>query len=162
MDDLLAIRAPMVTFHVLRDSSGLYLIDTGFFWARTLLHRALRRRGWQDERIRGILLTHGHVDHVYNAAVLAKETGAWIAAPRLDALHLEGRFPYRGSARVCGALESICRRVCGYPPIPITHCWTIDPTWESGMISARCICPDTPMATWDFFHQAASSCSAAI
>lgn len=125
MDDLLAIRAPMVTFYVLRDSSGLYLIDTGFFWGRALLRRALRHRGWQSEPIRGILLTHGHIDHVYNAASIAAETGAWVAAPRLDSLHIEGRFPYRGAARVCGGLEATCRRIFGYPGIPVER-WLDD------------------------------------
>ncbi len=78
--DILQVRTPVVHFYVLRDSSGLYLIDTGFIGGRFFLRRALRQCGWSREPLRGILLTHGHLDHILNTAQLAKESGAWIAA----------------------------------------------------------------------------------
>ena len=74
--------------------------------------------GWNNESIRGIIVTHGHLDHILNVASLAKDSGAWIAAPRLDALHYEGRFAYRGAARVCGWLEAAGRRVFSYRAFP--------------------------------------------
>lgn len=113
-DDLLQIRSPGVNFYVLRDSKGLYLIDGGFVGGRHLLLRALKNRGWGSERILGILATHGHLDHILNIGRLAEETGAWIAAPRLDAAHYEGRPSYRGMARVTGILEAIGRPLLGF------------------------------------------------
>lgn len=114
-------------FYVLRDSDGLYLIDTGFIGGRKQLRRALERQGWEREPLRGILLTHGHIDHVFNVAALAEESGAWVAAPRLDEAHYEGRYRYTGMSRVCGMLEATARGVFGYRHFRITH-WLEDET----------------------------------
>ena len=40
-DDILQVRAPALCFYVLRDSTGLYLIDGGFIGGPYLLARAL-------------------------------------------------------------------------------------------------------------------------
>lgn len=112
--DLLQVRTPGVNFHVLKDADGLVLLDAGFIGARPLLARSLRRRGWEHLPIVGIVVTHGHLDHILNVAKLARETGAWIAAPRLDASHYLGQPDYRGWARVTGGLERIGRRALGF------------------------------------------------
>ena len=114
--DVLQVRTPGVNFYVLRDSSGLYLLDAGFIGGRFFLHRTLRRHGWEKESICGIIVTHGHLDHILNVATIARETGAWIAAPRLDAEHYAGHPHYRGWARVTGGLECLGRPVLGFRP----------------------------------------------
>jgi glyoxylase-like metal-dependent hydrolase (beta-lactamase superfamily II) len=114
--DLLLVRTPLVNFHVLKDESGLVLLDAGFIGGPHCLQRALAERGWEHERIRGILLTHGHLDHVLNVARLARESGAWIAAPRLDGDRYLGRAKSRGWSRVSGALESIGRPLLRFGP----------------------------------------------
>lgn len=114
--DILRVSAPGVKFHVLRDADGLYLIDAGFLRARQALDAALRERGWRHEPIRGIIVTHGHLDHILNVGPLAEETGAWIAAPRLDAGHYAGRPPYHGWSRLTGVLEAIGRRAFSFRP----------------------------------------------
>lgn len=118
-DDLLTIRAAGVCFFVLRDRDGLYLIDGGFIGGPRALSKALRAHGWQNDPIRGILLTHGHLDHTLNIATLVAETGAWVAAPALDAEHYEGSYPYEGPARVCGFLEKTGRRIFPTGPFRI-------------------------------------------
>jgi glyoxylase-like metal-dependent hydrolase (beta-lactamase superfamily II) len=115
-DDILQVRAPAINFYVLRDEAGLYLLDAGFIGGRTLLRRALKQHGWERERIRGIIVTHGHLDHILNVAATARESGAWIAAPRLDANHYSGHPRYEGWARVTGLLEGIGRPVLRYIP----------------------------------------------
>jgi glyoxylase-like metal-dependent hydrolase (beta-lactamase superfamily II) len=115
-DDLLAVPAPLVTFHVLKDEGGLYLIDTGFVGGPWLLARALKKRGWDHLPVRGILLTHGHLDHALNAVPFAKKYGAWIAGPRLDADHYLGKAKYRGLARVTAFLEGVGRPLLRYRP----------------------------------------------
>ncbi len=115
-DSLLAVRAPAVVHYVLRDASGLYLLDAGFVGGPALLRRALRRRGWEDEPIRGIIVTHGHLDHILNVAALAREHRAWVAAPALDAAHYAGRPSYSGWSRVAGALERLGRPALGFRP----------------------------------------------
>ncbi len=117
--DVLQVRTPVVNFYVLRDASGLYLLDAGFIGGRFFLQRALRRRGWEKEAIRGIILTHGHLDHILNVSTIARETGAWIAAPRLDEDYYSGRPRYLGWSRIAGCLESIGRSIlsfCSFVP----------------------------------------------
>ena len=114
MDDLLQIRTPALNFYVLRDGGSLYLLDCGFINGLGHLDRALIQRGWDDLKITGIIVTHGHLDHILNVSSLAKKTGAWIAAPALDMPHYEGRPYYSGLACVTGILESIGRPLLGF------------------------------------------------
>lgn len=126
-DDVLQVRTPFVSFHVLRDADGLYLIDAGFVGGIAALRRALRKRDWASAPIKGILLTHGHIDHVFNVARLAREHRAWVAAPRLDAEHCAGRYPYQGLSRACGWLEAAGRAVFGFERFQVDH-WLDDNT----------------------------------
>lgn len=112
--DFLTVRTPFVNFHVLRDDAGLYLLDSGFIGGRRLLARELKHHGWDKEPIRGIILTHGHLDHVFNVASIAGDTGAWIAAPRLDADHYAGKPAYSGVSKVTGWLEAAGRSLPGF------------------------------------------------
>lgn len=113
--DLLIVRTFIVQFFVLRDGDALYLIDTGFLGGRRALRRALKRRGWDSLPIRGILLTHGHLDHIYNALPLAKAHGAWIAGPERDLEHYENRARYTGLGRIAGVAEWLGRRLLRQP-----------------------------------------------
>lgn len=83
------------------------------------LRRTLRQRHWDHLPIRGIVLTHGHYDHTRNVAELVRETGAWVAAPRLDKLHCEGRHPYHSWSQICGWLEAGGRRLLGFHSFPV-------------------------------------------
>lgn len=113
-DDLIQILEPGVDFHVLRDERGIYLIDAGFVSGIDRLRRALRERKWDREKIIGIIVTHGHLDHILNVGKLSQQTGAWIAAPRLDGDHYQGHAKYHGLSRVTGVLEAIGRPVLGF------------------------------------------------
>lgn len=130
--DLLQVRTPWVCFYVLRDREGLYLVDTGFIGGRAALEAALADHGWSDRPLLGIVLTHGHLDHILNAAPLARRTGAWIAAPLGDAAHCAGRPRYRGWGRLTGSGEAIGRRLLGFEPF-VPSRWVTDgdllPIW---------------------------------
>jgi glyoxylase-like metal-dependent hydrolase (beta-lactamase superfamily II) len=115
-NDLLQIRGPGVCFHALRDDAGIYLIDAGFIGGRARLARELKRHGWHHEPILGIIVTHGHLDHILNVGKLAAEHGAWIAAPDEDADHYAGNARYNGWARVTGFLEFMGKPLLGFQP----------------------------------------------
>jgi len=114
--DVLAIRSFGVVHYVLRHADGLYLIDTGFIGAIRAMERALEIKGWSSLPIRGILLTHGHLDHVLNAATIARKHGAWIAGPQADRERYLGSPACRGLNRVAGGLESLGRSILRFQP----------------------------------------------
>ena len=116
LEDLHRVGTPGVNFYILRDRTGLILIDAGFIGGRFALRRAIRARGWEKEPIVGIIVTHGHLDHICHVGQIAKETGAWIAAPRLDLPHYLGTPTYAGMSQVTGALERMGRPLFKYVP----------------------------------------------
>ncbi len=119
--DLLQVRNYVVSFYVLRDGDSLYLIDTGFIGGIDCLDHALTRKGWDNIPIRGIILTHGHLDHILNVSELAKRHGAWIAAPRIDADYYVGKAIYHGISRVTGVAEAIGRKILSFQPFTPTR-----------------------------------------
>lgn len=119
MSDILQIRAPGYNFYVLKDGKKLYLIDGGFIGGWFLLKRFLRKVNWERYGIEGILVTHGHLDHILNLNHIKEKTGAWIAAPKKDALHYKGQYPYRGLSRGCGWLEWLGRKLLGFKTFPV-------------------------------------------
>lgn len=114
-----AIRGLMSWCHLLVDADGAVLLDTGFPGDAWRIRRALQRLGLGPRDVRAILLTHGHIDHAGNAAWAQAWSGAPLQAHASEQAHLEGRFPYRDAARVCGALEAVARGMTGYAPAKI-------------------------------------------
>jgi glyoxylase-like metal-dependent hydrolase (beta-lactamase superfamily II) len=113
-EDLLQVRNHGVCIYVLRDGDSLYLLDSGFIGGVACLDRALAYRGWTGIPIRGIILTHGHLDHILNVAKLVHRSGAWVAAPRLDLDHYTGHPVYRGISRITGCMEAVGRKILSY------------------------------------------------
>jgi glyoxylase-like metal-dependent hydrolase (beta-lactamase superfamily II) len=114
------IRGIMGVCHLLVDDNGrAVLLDTGMVGERWQIRRVLRRLGLGPGALQAILLTHGHLDHVGNLAWAKEWTGAPIFAHQAEQAHIDGRFPYTGTARWCGRLERVGYRAFGYRAVRI-------------------------------------------
>ena len=119
LDGVYRIGTPLVSCHLLVRDREAVMIDTGFIGGRDAIKRLMRKLRLSPECVRAILLTHGHLDHTANLAWLKTWTGAAVYAHPSEQLHIDGRFPYEGSARWCGRLERIVRALLRYRPVPI-------------------------------------------
>jgi glyoxylase-like metal-dependent hydrolase (beta-lactamase superfamily II) len=108
------IRGPMALVHLLVEDGRAWLIDTGLFGEPWRLERLLRRLGLAPGAIEGILLTHGHLDHAGNLARMKAWTGAPVYAHPAEQPHIDGTYPYQGTARWCGRLEAMGRALLPY------------------------------------------------
>lgn len=105
--------------HLLVDGEDAWMIDTGLFGEPPLFRRLLRRLGMRPDAIKGILLTHGHLDHSGNLAFLKEWTGAPVYGHASEQPHVDGCYPYQGVARWCGRLEAVGRACFRYRPARI-------------------------------------------
>lgn len=113
------VRGMMSVPHVLVDEGGAVLLDTGFPGDAARIQRVMERAGVGPRDVRAILLTHGHIDHAGSVAVLKEWTGAPVYAHALEQAHIDGKFPYRGLARITGLLEATARAILSYRSVPI-------------------------------------------
>ena len=123
--DLFAVRGWLGWTHLLVGDEGVVLLDSGFIGDFPRIQRAMKALGRKPDDVKAILLTHGHLDHTANASRLQAWSGAKVYAPVGDELHIEGRYPYQGVARVCGALERLGRWLLQYRP-PRVDTWIHD------------------------------------
>ncbi|GGT24873.1 MBL fold metallo-hydrolase [Streptomyces kurssanovii] len=90
---LYMFRFPIGQAYVWRDGDDLTLVDAGHAGSAPLMEEALRGAGLDPARIRRIVLTHCHRDHVGAAGELAERYGAEVLAHRLDAPVVRGERP---------------------------------------------------------------------
>jgi len=117
----LALRNGIVTFHLLRDRTGLYLIDGGFLGAIARIEEILSGLEHDFSDIRAVVLSHGHLDHTLNVAEIKRRTGCRVYAPAADRDQISGTQTYRGSSRLCGLAEALGRRLLRYQIPGIDH-----------------------------------------
>ncbi len=73
-----------VNCYLLHNEQGFYLIDTGIKNRRKQLEQSIIDAGCKPGDLILIILTHGHIDHVGNAAYLRDKYGAKIAMHQGD------------------------------------------------------------------------------
>ena len=71
-------------------SDGPFLVDAGFWTRRRQIVSGIRRHGVSPKELKGIVLTHRHVDHAGNAAWFQKHYGTPVYAHEEDAAILQG------------------------------------------------------------------------
>lgn len=80
--------------YIVDGDSGVVLVDTGLPKRHGAILDALKAIGRQPERVTAIAITHAHVDHAGNAAILKAETNAAVVASDIDAPALRGEEDY--------------------------------------------------------------------
>ncbi|MDF1596015.1 MAG: MBL fold metallo-hydrolase [Acidimicrobiia bacterium] len=78
---------------IIDGDAGVTLIDTGMPRRHGAMLDALAALGRARGDVTAIAVTHSHVDHVGNAAVLKRETGAPVFASAVDAPAVRGDEP---------------------------------------------------------------------
>lgn len=75
--------------YLIKTEAGCFLIDTGIKKKRSQLEQELIEAGCSLGDLKLIIITHGHIDHVGNAAHLRDKNGAKIAMHRGDSAMVE-------------------------------------------------------------------------
>jgi len=79
--------------YVVEDDDGVTLVDAGFPRTWALVRRCLGARGRSASEIKGLVITHGHFDHLGFASRLQRSYGVPVWAAAADEHIL--RHPYR-------------------------------------------------------------------
>ncbi len=79
-----------VTVYVLETAAGPYLVDAGWDTeeAWQALAAGLSEIGTRIEDVKGVLVSHSHIDHYGMAPRIRESSGAWVALHPLDAAEL--------------------------------------------------------------------------
>lgn len=85
-DNVYVKRFGYFNVYVIRGNDGDIVIDTGFI----LMKRSLKR--WLDQfNVKLIILTHAHVDHIWNVSYLKELYGCRVAISEDDLVNLDNR-----------------------------------------------------------------------
>jgi glyoxylase-like metal-dependent hydrolase (beta-lactamase superfamily II) len=79
--------------------SGLTLVDAGFRGKEQLILRRVESVGFSPAKIRHIIVTHHHPDHIGGLARLKETTGAEVIAHSADVPYINGRLEQPGPQR---------------------------------------------------------------
>lgn len=86
--DVILCRGRDVNWVLLRDGSDLTLIDTGYPAYVPVVEESIRQLGARPEDVRGILVTHGHVDHIGGLAHFHDTYGTPVFAHPIEVPHV--------------------------------------------------------------------------
>jgi len=82
--------------------SELVLIDAGVGYGLKRIEDNIRSLGFEPARIRAVVATHGHIDHIGGLAALKERYGCKVIAHELDRPAIEGEQMERTAASMYG------------------------------------------------------------
>ena len=96
--------------YLIEGDNGLTLIDAGFPGKEAEVLGAIRGLGHSPDRLKHLIFTHGHPDHIGSAAAIVRETGARTYMHPLDIPMAESGGPFRPLKPAPGLLRQVlCR-----------------------------------------------------
>lgn len=98
MTSIKIVRIPILPFrmvnaHIIIGHQGCILVDAGLPGTECKIEKLLKKHGKSFGDIKLIVITHAHVDHAGNAAVLRKLSGAPILAHEADLKYYKRETP---------------------------------------------------------------------
>ena len=92
------VRIPILPFrivnaHIIIGTKGAVLVDTGLPGSEAKVEKVLKKHGLSFKDIKLIVITHAHVDHAGNAAVLRELSGAPIVGHEDDLKYYKRETP---------------------------------------------------------------------
>ena len=131
--DLWELKMGMVNAYLLRTEDGLVLIDAGWPEKTNAIFKAVHDAGHEPNRIRHLVLTHGHIDHAGSAADVIQRTGAlsYAHAGDLDLIN-KGQAEHHGTAVTPGVIPRLIYRVFIKPGGTTYKSFAIDQTLDDG------------------------------
>lgn len=109
--------------YLLVTEDGFYLVDSGIHDRARQITQELQAAGYSLSDLQGILLTHGHGDHIGNAGALANASAGEVMGHREDFPFFDKVPPYPARFRLQGWLVNLADRlVFRQPPLAIDVC----------------------------------------
>jgi glyoxylase-like metal-dependent hydrolase (beta-lactamase superfamily II) len=100
----------MANAFLIEGDDGLTLIDAGFPNKQAVAFEAIRGLRFSLDRLKHLIFTHGHPDHIGSAAAIVRETGARTYMHPLDIPMAENGGPFRPMSGAPGLLRQVmCR-----------------------------------------------------
>ncbi len=116
-EDVYALESTRGNYAYLILGRETVLIDTGMPWQGRRLLAELQSLGVHLPDIHDILLTHHDIDHIGNAALLQRLTGATLWASQGDIPYISGEIQRPGVKRLFASLGK--SRIQGVQPYPV-------------------------------------------
>ena len=117
--------------YLIEGDDGLTLIDAGFPGKEALVFETIRGLGLPLDRLKHLVFTHGHPDHIGSAAAIVRETGARTYIHPLDIPTAESGGPFRPMKPAPGLmLHVLCKLI--YHPDKLVEPVAIDQPLSAG------------------------------
>jgi glyoxylase-like metal-dependent hydrolase (beta-lactamase superfamily II) len=105
----------MANAFLIEGDDGLTLIDAGFPAKEAAVFGAIGELGGSPDRLKHLIFTHGHPDHIGSAAAIVRETGARTYMHPLDIPIAESGGPFRPMRPAPGLLGQVLCRLFFHP-----------------------------------------------
>jgi glyoxylase-like metal-dependent hydrolase (beta-lactamase superfamily II) len=93
--------------YLIEGDDGLALIDAGFPNKEAAVFDAIRELGHSPDRLKHLVFTHGHPDHIGSAAAIVRQSGARTYMHPLDTPMAESGGPFRPLTPAPGLLRRV-------------------------------------------------------